>query len=132
MSSASRRPRSTTTSKRKEDILFALHLRLHALGNDALARLAKLSGEGAGFEPFVGVLDEFIDQVLANRKLFLFHMRNEKALQELVRTDHNHDEHEDMQETDAADAQQRGVAATSASSHGLLHRCSDGRVDGIG
>jgi AcrR family transcriptional regulator len=84
--------------EKKEDILFALHLRLHDLGSSALARLAKVTDDGEGFEPWIEVLDEFIDQVLANRKLFLFHVRNEKALQELARTDHNPDQHEDMQE----------------------------------
>ena len=84
--------------EKKEDILLALHLRLHALGNTALSRLAQLSNDGAGVEAWVAVLDEFIDQVLANRKLFLFHVRNEKALEQLQHSEHNEHDHGDMQE----------------------------------
>src|SRR5580693_2045417 len=67
--------------ERKEDILLALHLRLHALGHDVLDRLGHLDGGAEGVDAWSGLLDQFIDQVLANRKLFLFHARNQSALE---------------------------------------------------
>ncbi len=84
--------------EKKEDILLALHLRMHALGSAALSRLSELSNNGADIAAWIAVLDEFIDQVLANRKLFLFHIRNEKALEQLQHSEHNEAEHQDMQE----------------------------------
>jgi AcrR family transcriptional regulator len=84
--------------EKKEDILLALHLRMHDLGNEALSRLWELSDNGADLTAWVAVLDEFIDQVLANRKLFLFHIRNEKALEQLQHSEHNEAQHQDMQE----------------------------------
>jgi AcrR family transcriptional regulator len=84
--------------ERKEDILLALHLRVHALGSEGLARLVQVSKDGAGIESLVAVLDQFIDQVFENRKLFLFHVRNEHALEQLEHSEHNQAEHADMQE----------------------------------
>jgi AcrR family transcriptional regulator len=85
--------------ERKEDILLALHLRLHALGHDVLDRLRDLEPGPASLEQWAGLLDQFIDQVLANRKLFLFHARNQNALFEMTaRSEHNTAEHEDMEE----------------------------------
>ncbi|HTX01804.1 MAG TPA: helix-turn-helix domain-containing protein [Acidimicrobiales bacterium] len=84
--------------EKKEDILLALHLRLHDLGSSALSRLAAVSGNGPSADAWLAVLDEFIDQVLENRKLFLFHIRNEQVLKQLEHTEHNETQHEDMQE----------------------------------
>jgi len=84
--------------EKKEDILLALHLRMHELGSAALSRLSELSSNGADLGAWIAVLDEFIDQVLANRKLFLFHIRNEKALEQLKHSEHNEAKHQDMQE----------------------------------
>jgi AcrR family transcriptional regulator len=83
--------------EKKEDILLALHLRLHALGESALAQLAEV-GQDATVEDWRSVLDEFLDQVIQNRKLFLFHVRNENALEALQHTDHNQTDHADFQE----------------------------------
>jgi AcrR family transcriptional regulator len=85
--------------ERKEDILLALHLRMHELGTEGLARLVKLSEEGgAAIDSLVAVLDEFIEQVVENRKLFQFHLRNESALEQLSRDEHNVHDHDDMHE----------------------------------
>jgi AcrR family transcriptional regulator len=85
--------------ERKEDILLALHLRLHALGHDVLDRLRDLEPGPTSLDAWAGLLDQFIDQVLANRKLFLFHARNQNALLEMTaRSEHNTAEHEDMEE----------------------------------
>ena len=83
--------------EKKEDILLALHLRLHALGESALGQLADMS-EDATVEDWRAVLDEFLDQVIQNRKLFLFHVRNENALEALQHTEHNQTDHADFQE----------------------------------
>src|SRR5271154_6447463 len=55
--------------ERKEDLLLALHLRLHALGHDVLDRLGDLDSGAESVEIWRRLLDQFIDQVLANRKL---------------------------------------------------------------
>jgi len=83
----------------KEDILLALHLRLHALGRDTLDRLDGLEDPGADVETWVAVLDNLIDEVLANRTLFLLHARNRSAFEQLEQRAHHIAEHEDLQET---------------------------------
>ena len=77
----------------KEDILLALHMRLHAFGRDALLQMA----EGpVTIELWGELLDGLVDQMLAQRKIFLFHERNQAALEKLHREDHDA-EHEDFQ-----------------------------------
>jgi len=82
----------------KEDILLALHLRLHALGHDVLDRLSHLDDASEGVEFWAGLFDQFIDQILANRQLFLFHARNQSALEVVAQSGHNTDDHADMEE----------------------------------
>jgi AcrR family transcriptional regulator len=84
--------------ERKEDILLALHLRMHALGHDVLDRLRDIDAGPASLEQWASLLDQFIDQVLANRKLFLFHARNQNALESIAKSEHNTAEHQDMEE----------------------------------
>lgn len=79
---------------KKED----LHLHLHALGSEALGRLSRLGDDGAPVGALVAVLDELIDQVVSNRKPFLLHARNEKALETLEHSALNGTEHDDLQE----------------------------------
>ncbi|HEX4218228.1 MAG TPA: helix-turn-helix domain-containing protein [Acidimicrobiales bacterium] len=78
----------------KEDILMALHMRLHDFGIDALTQMASQ-------EPTVALwaqlLEQFVDQMLANRKIFLLHERNQAAFELLHRKDHDA-QHEDLQE----------------------------------
>src|SRR6204780_2621097 len=69
--------------ERKEDILLALHLRLHALGHGILDRLGHLDDHEGNLDAWSELLDQFIDQILANRKLFLFHARNQNALEQI-------------------------------------------------
>jgi AcrR family transcriptional regulator len=83
--------------ERKEDILLELHLRLHALGRDVLERLDGLD-ERQAVAAWPGLLDDFIDQVLANRELFLFHQRNQNALQLLAENERHQAENEDIEE----------------------------------
>jgi AcrR family transcriptional regulator len=82
---------------RKEDILLALHLRLHALGSDLLDRLDSLD-EGQLVAAWPGLLDEFIDQVLANRELFLLHQRNRSAFEQLADNERHQAENEDIEQ----------------------------------
>ena len=78
----------------KEEILMALHMRLHEFGRAALARLA---GQPVTLQVWGALLDEVLDQMLAQRKIFLLHERNQAALEKLHRKDHD-DEHEDIQQ----------------------------------
>lgn len=83
--------------ERKEDILLALHLRLHALGRGMLDQLGQVDRvEDVGV--WAGLLDHLIDEVLANRKLFLLHARNQNAFEQIQRHEHNDAEHQDMEE----------------------------------
>ena len=78
----------------KEEILMALHMRLHEFGKAALARLA---GQTVTLQVWGSLLDELLDQMLAQRKIFLMHERNQAALEKLHSKDHD-DEHDDIQQ----------------------------------
>ncbi|HEX4019038.1 MAG TPA: helix-turn-helix domain-containing protein [Frankiaceae bacterium] len=84
--------------ERKEDILMQLHLRLHALGRDVLDRLGNLDAAADRGEAWSELLDQFIDQIVANRDLFLLHQRNHNAFEELDHSAHHHAEHEDLEQ----------------------------------
>jgi AcrR family transcriptional regulator len=75
----------------KEDILVALHMRLHALAGPVLGRLAGESGPSG----WALVLCGLVDTMLANRKLFVLHQRNQTALSGLHIKGHDGD-HEEM------------------------------------
>ncbi len=83
--------------ERKEDILLALHLRLHSVGREVLDQLGQLD-DVIDINVWSELLDYFIDQVLANRKLFLMHARNQSALEVIQDHDHNAADHEDMEQ----------------------------------
>jgi AcrR family transcriptional regulator len=78
----------------KEEILMALHMRLHEFGRTALARLA---GQTVTLQIWGSLLNELLDQMLAQRKLFLMHERNQAALEKLHRKEHD-EEHDDIQQ----------------------------------
>jgi AcrR family transcriptional regulator len=78
----------------KDDILMALHMRLHEFGKEALKRMV---GEPVTVQLWGSLLDEILGQMLAQRKLFLFHERNQAALEKLHRKDHDA-EHDDIQD----------------------------------
>lgn len=83
--------------ERKEDILLELHLRLHALGADILDRLDQLD-ERETVAAWPDLVDEFIDQVLANRELFLLHQRNQRAFEQLADNERHKAENEDIEQ----------------------------------
>jgi AcrR family transcriptional regulator len=78
----------------KEEILLALHLRLHQLVRPTFARL---TGQAMTLQVWGSLLDDLQDQMLAHRKIFLMHERNQAALDKLHRKDHSA-EHDDIQE----------------------------------
>lgn len=78
----------------KDEILLALHMRVHELSKEALARLA---GQPVTLGTWGTALSELLDQMAAHRRLFLMHERNQAALEKLHRKDHD-DEHEDFRE----------------------------------
>ena len=77
----------------KDDILMALHLRLHEVGRGALMQMGD---KPVSLEEWGVLLDQVVDQMLAQRKIFLMHERNQAALEKLHRKDHDA-EHDDIQ-----------------------------------
>lgn len=82
--------------ERKQDILLALHMRLHDIGRETFERLEGQEGGPAGAEGWLAVLDEFIDQVTQNPDLFVLHQRNLNALSEIEHDERHERENEDM------------------------------------
>ncbi len=69
-------------------------MRLHEFGKVALSNMG--GDEPVTLQQWGALLDEIVDQMLAQRKLFLMHERNQAALEKLH--DEGHDaEHEDIQ-----------------------------------
>jgi AcrR family transcriptional regulator len=77
----------------KEDILMALHMRLHDFGRDALVRIGEAPVTLALWEELLG---DIVGEMLAQRKIFLMHERNQATLEKLHKEDHDA-EHEDIQ-----------------------------------
>jgi AcrR family transcriptional regulator len=77
----------------KEDILRALHMRLHEFGKDALD---VVGDEPMTLELWGHLLDQLVDQMLAQRQLFLMHQRNQAALEKLHSEEHDA-AHDDIQ-----------------------------------
>jgi AcrR family transcriptional regulator len=84
--------------ERKQDILLELHLRLHALGREALEQLESLEDGQARADAWPGLIDHFIDQVVENPELVLFHQRNHSALEELANNERHQAENDDIEE----------------------------------
>ena len=72
---------------------MALHMRIHDFGRDALMRIGE---EPVTLALWEELLDEILGEMLAQRKLFLLHERNQAVLEKLHREDHDA-EHEDIQ-----------------------------------
>jgi AcrR family transcriptional regulator len=111
---------------RKEDILLALHLRLHELGQGVLEQFSAVRADESSLERWAAMFDQFIDQVVDNRRLFLFTMRNQHALEQIQHEEHNRTDHQDMEQ------QLRTVLANPALPTSLRVRmaCSVGAVFG--
>jgi AcrR family transcriptional regulator len=81
----------------KEEILLALHLRLHALGREILDDLAGLDDPTQAVKVWPRLLDDMITAVVENRPLFVLHHRNRSALEQLEHSDLHAAEHDDLQ-----------------------------------
>lgn len=57
---------------------MALHMRLHEFGTEALVRMGSEDPSAAIWGELLEVL---VDQMLANRKIFLLHERNQAAFE---------------------------------------------------
>ncbi|EFC83226.1 TetR/AcrR family transcriptional regulator [Parafrankia sp. EUN1f] len=79
----------------KDDILLALHLRLHELGR---AGFEDLEADLASPDRWPAALDLIVGAMLANRTLFLFHMRNHHAIERLPDHHGQGGSHSDLQE----------------------------------
>ncbi len=84
--------------ERKQDILLELHLRLHALGEEAFGRLGEPDTAQVGTEVWLAVLDDFIEQMLRNPKLFLMHQRNRNSFKELMDDERHTAENDRLEE----------------------------------
>jgi AcrR family transcriptional regulator len=78
----------------KDDILLALHYRLHEVLQETLGTLSR---DETGVASWTKMLDRVIDEMLTNRKLFVLHERNRAALEQLHSASHESD-HEDFEE----------------------------------
>jgi len=84
--------------ERKEDIFLELHLRLHALGREALERLGELETGQQRADAWPALLDDFIDQVIENRELVLLHQRNHGAMEALQNSERHEAENDDIEQ----------------------------------
>jgi AcrR family transcriptional regulator len=84
--------------ERKQDILLELHLRLHALGREALERLDDLEDGQQRADAWPRLLDDFIDEVVNNRELVLMHQRNHGALEQLQHNERHQAENDDIEQ----------------------------------
>ncbi len=78
----------------KDDILMALHLRLHEVLRRAVEQLGQ---PPAGMDSWAALLDELIGEMLAHRKIFVMHDRNRSAFEHLHQREHEA-EHEDLED----------------------------------
>jgi AcrR family transcriptional regulator len=71
----------------KDEILLALHMRLHEIGRRAMERFGETP---ASLEAWAQLLDGLIDEIFENRRLILMHQRNSSAFRL-----HHAEEHEE-------------------------------------
>jgi AcrR family transcriptional regulator len=69
--------------QRKEDILIALHLRLHTIGETVIAELEAAPDGAARVAIWPRLANEIIDFMVDNRELLLLHSRNRNAFANL-------------------------------------------------
>ncbi len=78
----------------KDEILLALHMRLHDIGRRAMERFGETP---ASLEAWAQLLDGLIDEIFANRRLILMHQRNSSAFR-LEHADVHEESNQDMVE----------------------------------
>jgi len=84
--------------KSKADILLALHLRLHEMGAGILDELDALPDERDAVAAWPRLIDRFVDEVIANRELFLVHQRNQRAFEQIADTEEHRQANEDIEQ----------------------------------
>jgi len=84
--------------KSKADILLALHLRLHELGAGVLDELDSLADEREAVAAWPHLVDRLIDEVMANRDLFLVHQRNQQAFEQVANTEEHRQANDDIEQ----------------------------------
>jgi AcrR family transcriptional regulator len=94
----------------KEDILRALHMRLHDFGREALSTISEAD---ASPETWAALLDQLIDQMLENRALFILHERNQAAFEELHHNEQHDAAHQDLQALFREMLANKGIALES-------------------
>jgi AcrR family transcriptional regulator len=77
----------------KDDILLALHMRMHDLGREGFDHL---DPEHVDPAEWPAMFDEIIARMLDNRALFILHVRNHAAFEKLHGTGHE-EQHEDLE-----------------------------------
>jgi AcrR family transcriptional regulator len=78
----------------KDEILMALHMRLHEFGRE----LIKTTGdEPMTLEAWGALITRLIDEITAQRMLFLLHERNQAAFEKLHGSKEHDSAHEDIQ-----------------------------------
>jgi AcrR family transcriptional regulator len=78
----------------KDDMVMALHMRLHGLMSTAVAGLDATTADPASWAP---LLNRMIDEIAANRMIFMLHERNRSALERLHSDDGHEAQHEDLE-----------------------------------
>jgi AcrR family transcriptional regulator len=78
----------------KDDILMALHLRVHALGQEGFEQL---DADSVDPDQWAGIFDAMLGAMLDNRALFLLHTREHAALEKIHEQAHA-EQHADLQE----------------------------------
>jgi AcrR family transcriptional regulator len=78
----------------KDEILLALHMRLHEIGRRAMERFGETP---ASLEAWAQLLDRLIDEIFANRRLILMHQRNSSAFR-LEHAEEHDEANQDIEE----------------------------------
>jgi len=81
----------------KGDIFLELHLRLHEIGRRLISEVERVPDEEI-VAAWPQLVDRFIDELLANRELFLLHQRNHAALEQIADTPRHQAENDEMEE----------------------------------
>jgi AcrR family transcriptional regulator len=84
--------------ERKEDILLELHLRLHAMGWEALDELETFDSPRERVAAWPAVISRFIDRAYENRELLMLHQRNPGAMEALAQSETHLSDNDDIQQ----------------------------------
>jgi len=83
--------------ERKEEILLELHLRLHAIGSQALDEIEGIPDGPERVAAWPNLIDRLIELMLQNRDMLLLHRRNAGAMEMIYENERNKIENEDLE-----------------------------------